>query len=431
MSKYVSNKSLASEITAILEEQNFNQLPKFLYEYRWNNEASKKVVNAMISFLTQEKIEEIYNSQKKGLSILSRLLASFNKVYLTEEDKQAVHIIAQHIVDVSPMNTESLLEISLLAYHLYSIDKELYEILMNKIVTNTNLVQEAQVPFASGFLPLVKQLVRYAPQVENPIKPQQIFGLPFEEFFFQSSLVQLNQILWELLQIDKHELSRWIRQVSIRDWVYKVNGEPNRDAWFRLVWILQHIDQRLTETIAQNLWRKCFHRTGNVHVPEVPLVGWLMYYFPRRYRMRLPDTFNIANYLSNNYTLTHIAFAVYLIDKVYPRGIYKFRSHLSRYAYFKNPQYTFDNLINNYPINESRGALSRILGRFQLTKEPNETFQSIERVLVHKGISFSTLTFEEAVESLHDANDYRALFRDEELANTYVRLFFQHRGWTI
>lgn len=417
------------------------ELPNLLFEFRWNTPDDTEGIAAVVAHLTEERVKEIYATEKRATAIFGRLYSSFGKVAVTEEQTAYLVGLADFIVDLVEPENQNFSHISLLAHNLTNIAPEAYRKFLFKVVTNVDLIEQVKVPMNRGFLPFIKQLKNVA--IEEGERDMlalarhisnMVFELPLAEVLEKYNLFELNRVLWELLQIDSERLRRWIMTIDSSAWIEKLNSEPNKDAIFRLCWVIHQIDFRLSKNLAGIVWRNNYgmRRRFKVKVSDVPLLGYLMFAHRFRFKGNLPQLHHLASYISSkNYTLSHIAFCVFYINQVNRRQIRKFNSLLSQISYTKNPQYSWQNLVDSYPLQRSKRMLFKALGGFRLPTEPSGTFTQMDKILLYSDVALTELSKEKAFNLFYSDRNNRALFRDEDVAEVYVGLYFKERGWLL
>jgi len=417
------------------ELTNLNQLPNLIYEYRWNNDSSKSVLNVLLHFLDADKLQDIYRKQKKGVIFFGRTLASLGKVYLDEDQKVLAALMARNMVEMSDLEKEDISSISLMAHHLSYTDEDAYFTFLNKVIEHIDLEKYIELPFKRGLLPLIKQL-NAVDKTKVAISQSRIDGLVDKIYEQELDLLlrkmsgqEFNKLLWELLQIDKHKLSDWTKSINRNVWIRKVRKEADRDNLFRLCWIMEHLDRYLTQTLAENIARDYRH-SRHTHIYDVPLLAYLMKEHRMRYRAFIPEPYFLVKYISDHhYTLSHIAYTVWFINRIDRRKMYNFRGYLSRLSHYKNPQYSWDKLIDSYPLQESKSMLLQMLGHFSLLHEPGLTFKQIENRLLYSTSSLNEVRFDDAMNLCYSSHP-KSIFKDRDVARTYLKLYFEERGWS-
>jgi len=422
-----------------IEDYNFDKLPNILLEHRWNNSASANVLNQTLHILSPDIISELYSKQKRGAMLFGRLLSSFGKVYTTTEQRAQLKVMSQRMVDVIDLNKETISEISLLAHNLFHINEEAYYDLLRRIITELDLTVYLKAPLKRGFLPLVKQIKNSKPDkldltgFDLQGLVDGVFALPLDEIFHKTNLIELNKIWWELLQIDRKRLSDWAVNLGEEVWFERVKEENNKDALFRLCWILRHLDRNLIRKVSHRVWWRHYSRSMKpARVFDIPLLGLLLYYNKYRYRAYVPKPSEMVNYLTNNhYTLSHIAFTVWYYERHRKPFLFNLRGFLSRQSYYVNPQYGWDALLDSYPLSDTKRELQRILGYFKLMQEPEFTFRQIENRLMYNNLEMNSLDEDRAVYSICHYAHPKALFRDPDMAKQFLHLFTEDRGWEL
>lgn len=427
--------------TDLNEFADINQLPNLLYSCRWKNARSAKGVADFIQLLNSKtKIEELYASYKPAVSLFGRLLSSFSKVYTSELQKLQLQTIAKYMAEVVDVQKEKLTDLSLLSHNLVNIAPTAHRILVNKIIADVDLPSQVQIPLSRGFLPFIKQIKRLAIE-QNSEQYHKIaddisnlvFQLPVQDFLVRYNLIELNRVLWELLQLNQAELRNWIHSIESANWLEKIKREPNKDAIFRLLWVIYHTDFHLSRALANYIFKRRYENSRfRIQAEDVPLLGLFMNIYRFPFRGMMPHTSEIAMHISRNaYTLSHIAFAVYFIETGNPRFINSFRNYLSQQSYVENPQFSWNHLVESYPIGATRSLLLKILNQFKLPFEPLSTHKMIEKNLANADMLRADTPFSTAMSICFNPDDPTSLFKNEETAHTFMTLFYESRGWQI
>ncbi|MGB0840023.1 MAG: hypothetical protein ACPGXL_07785 [Chitinophagales bacterium] len=432
-----SNSALIETLTT--KSRDVNKLPGILYENRWPTRASGEIVDKSLKLLQETSVSAMYESPKMGISLFMRLLMSFGKVKMNEEQMGILKQLTAEMVEVMDVKKENISNLSQLGHNLSHLNPEAYKKFINRLITEIDLKQYIDLPYEKGFLPLVKQLKKLKKQGDfdgletlPKVLPELIdgiFNIPFEVIFRNSHTSTLNLILWELLQIDRPKLISALRYIRVHKWTRKVGMERNKDTIFRLLWILHHIDDGLTYAVANFVWNRNLRRGRMKVTPEdVPLLGFMINQYRFQMKGFVPNEYDLARYISNNYTLSHIAYTAYYIKRFYAKSLGKFRSILSRVSFYRNPHYSFEDLLDNYPIIDSKYELSRVLGRFRLLDEPDSTFKKIESGIFNNRLELNNRTKDQAIGAFYSEYHPRALFKDKKIAGIFVRLFYEREG---
>ncbi|HRK27809.1 MAG TPA: hypothetical protein PK239_11075 [Chitinophagales bacterium] len=417
-----------------------NQLPNLLYSCRWKNATSAKGVAAFIQFLTKAKIEQLYAEYKPAVSLFGRLLSGFSKVYATELQKLQLQTIAKYMAEVVNVQKEKLTDLSLLSHNLATLAPAAHKLLVGKIIADVDLPAQVQIPLSRGFLPFVKQIKRLATDTNNAQYHKiaaeitaAVFQLPVTEVLERYNIIELNRVLWELLQLDPEGLKNWIHTVESAVWLEKIKKEANKDAIFRLLWIFYHTDFYLSRALGNYVYKRRYEKSRiRPQAEDVPLLGFFLNVFRFPVKTLIPHTSDIAHHISRNaYTLSHIAFAVHFIEAGNPKLLNSFRNYLSQLSYVENPQFAWNNLVESYPIETSKPLLLKILGLFKLPYEPLSTFKLIERNLTNGDAYSATTPYEKAVSLCYNPDEPAPLFKNEEAVHTFMRLFYESKGWQL
>jgi len=427
--------------TNLSQFADINQLPNLLYSCRWKNAKSAKGVADFIQLLNSKaKIEQLYKEFKQAVSLFGRLLSSFSKVYTTELQKLQLQTIAKYMVEVIDVQKEKLTDLSLLSHNLVNLAPAAHKMLVNKIIADVDLPAQVQIPLSRGFLPFVKQIKRLGIEQNNEQYHKiaddianMVFQLPVQDFLQRYNLIELNRVLWELLQLNQTELRNWIHSIESAEWLEKIKREPNKDALFRLLWIIYHTDFHLSKALGNYVFKRRYEKMRTrVQAEDVPLLGFFMNVFRFQFRGMVPHTSEIAMHISRNaYTLSHIAFAVFFIETGNPRFINSFRNYLSQESYVENPQFSWNHLVESYPIATTRSLLLKILNLFKLPYEPLSTHKLIERNLTNAELLKPDTSFDKALSICCNPEDPASLFKNEETARIFMTLFYESRGWKI
>ena len=165
---------------------------------------------------------------------------------------------------------------------------------------------------------------------------------------------------------------------------------------------------------------------------DVPLIGFLMHKYDYPFKVTLPNLYFLSsNIVRTSYTLSHIAYTIFFIRKNFQKSLFKYREFLSQIAHYQMPAYSWQNLLDNYPLEKSKGELLEIIGRFDLIEEPQFTFSQIEKHLLYSDVALSDLSFEKALGMFFGKADSKHLFYDQEIAISYLRYYFEKIGWEV
>lgn len=430
----MNSDSLTPSTSSVLPLNDLNKLPNLVYNNRWSTEASEKVVTDVLQFLDAPKVGNIYVEEKRSVALFGRLLSSFNRVKLLPEQTEQVQALAKTMINNVKAENETLADLSLLGHNLYNIDTTTYQQLLAAIVQGHTAKMEEyiKIPFVRGFLPLLKQVKQNQATTDISAWLTRIFALSFEQVLTHYHPIELNRILWELLQIDEAGLTNWLNSVGEEKWLAKVDQIDNKDTLFRLCFVLNHLNTDLCEKIAKSIYNKFYSRGGKTHVADVPLLSFLMCHYNVRFRAFVPNPHFLASYIATkHYTLSHIAYSIFFIRKVYKKSLFVFREHLSKYAFYNNPGYNWQHLVDNYPIASSKEHLLNLVDRFNLTNEPGFTFKQIEKQLLYSDLTLSELTFDAAVAAFYDEENPKSVFKNKDFAEAYLRLYFDNMGWEV
>ncbi len=417
-----------------------NQLPNVLYGCRFKNPASAKGVAAFIQFLSKSKIEELYAQYKPAVSLFGRLLSGFSKVYTTELQKLQLQTIAKYMAEAVVVQKEKLTDLSLLSHNLATLAPAAHKALVNKIIAEVDLPSQIQIPLSRGFLPFIKQIKRLAVEQKNEQYDKisnditaLVFQLPVANVLERYNNIELNRVLWELLQLDPEGLKTWIHSVESAVWLEKIKREANKDALFRLLWVFYHTDFHLSRALANYVFKRRYENSRiRTQAEDVPLLGFFLNVFRFPVKTLVPHTSEIAFHISRNaYTLSHIAFAVHFIEAGNPRLINSFRNYLSELSYVENPLFAWNSLVESYPIAATRPFLLKVLGQFKLPYEPLSTFKLIERNLVNAEAFSAATPFDRSMSICFNPEDPTSLFKQEDVARTFMQLFYESKGWPL
>ena len=414
--------------------KDYQKLPKIIYTYRWQTPVATDIINQVIGILNDFDIAKLYQKQKKGVALFGRLLANFNKAETTSEQQKKVFELAQKMVECIDCESENLADLSLFGHNLYYIDSALYRIFIEKTMSAISLKNYLQLPFDRGFLPLVKQIITHFPDIDISEIKAAIFELPFDEIIAHYSLLDLNRILWEMLQIDFEAFINYAKTVNDEVWLPKIADEQNKDAIFRLLFILNHTEnEALVRNLSEYVYKKSFNnRPTKLYMSDVPLIGFLMHKYDYPFKVTLPNLYFLSsNIVRTSYTLSHIAYTIFFIRKNFQKSLFKYREFLSQIAHYHTPAYSWQNLLDNYPLEKSKGELLEIIGRFDLIEEPQFTFSQIEKHLLYSDVALSDLSFEKALGMFFGKADSKHLFYDQEIAISYLRYYFEKIGWEV
>lgn len=420
--------------------QDINQLPNLLYSCRFKNPNSAKGVASFIQFLTKAKIEELYAQYKPAVSLFGRLLSGFSKVFTTELQKLQLQTIAKYMAESVVVQKEKLTDLSLLSHNLATLAPAAHKLLVNKIIAEVDLPAQIQVPLSRGFLPFIKQIKRLAIEQKNEqfdIIANEItslvFQIPVADFLERYNNIELNRVLWELLQLDPDGLKNWIHSVESAVWLEKIKREVNKDALFRLLWVFYHVDFHLSRALANYVFKRRYENSRTrTQAEDVPLLGFFLNVFRFQVKTLVPHTSEVAFHISRNaYTLSHIAFAVHFIEAGNPRLINSFRNYLSELSYIENPMFAWNSLVESYPIAATRPFLLKLLGQFKLPFEPLSTFKLIERNLVNANVFTASTPFDTSLSICFNPEEPTSLFKHEEVARTFIQLFYESKGWPL
>ncbi|MGB1205236.1 MAG: hypothetical protein ACPG5B_06295 [Chitinophagales bacterium] len=414
--------------------KDYQKLPKIIYTYRWQTPVATDVINQVIDILKDFGITKLYSKQKKGVALFGRLLANFNKAEITAEQQKEVFELAKQMVECIDCESENLADLSLFAHNLYYVDSALYRTLTEKILDSVELNSYLNIPFDRGFLPLLKQITTNLQDIDVTNVKAAIFKMPFEEIITQYSLLDLNRIMWEMLQIDFEAFINYAKTVSDEIWLQKIAEEQNKDAIFRLLFILNHTEnETLVRSLSDYVYKKSFNnKPTKLYMSDVPLIGFLMHKYDYPFKVTLPNLYFLsASIVRTSYTLSHIAYTVFFIRKNFQKSLFKFREFLSQIAHYQMPAYSWQNLLDNYPLEKSKGELLQIVEHFDLTEEPKFTFSQIEKHLLYSDVALSDLSFEKALGMFFGKADSKHLFYDQEIAISYLRYYFEKIGWEV
>jgi len=414
--------------------KDYQKLPKIIYTYRWQTPIATDVINQVIGILNDFDIAEMYRKQKKGVALFGRLLANFNKAEITAEQQKKVFELAKQMVECIDCESENLADLSLFGHNLHYIDTPLYRTFTEKVLATIDLKNFLTIPFDRGFLPLVKQISTHFPDIDITDIKAAVFQLPFAEIINSYSLLDLNRIMWEMLQIDFEAFINYAKTVDDEIWLPKIEEEQNKDAIFRLLFILNHTEnETLVHTLSDYVYKKSFNnRPTKLYMSDVPLIGFLMHKYDYPFKLTLPNLYFLsANLVRTAYTLSHIAYTVFFIRKNFQKSLFKFREFLSQIAHYQMPAYSWQNLIDNYPLEKSKDELLQIVQHFDLVEEPQFTFSQIEKHLLYSDVTLSDLSFEKALGMFFGKTDSKHLFYDQEIAISYLRYYFEKIGWEV
>lgn len=414
--------------------KDYQKLPKIIYTYRWQTPIATDIINQVIGLLNDFDIAEMYRKQKKGVALFGRLLANFNKAETTPEQQQKVLELAKQMVDSVDCENENLADLSLFGHNLHYIDAGLYRVFIEKTMMAISLKDYLQLPLDRGFLPLLKQLTINFTDIDISEAKAAIFKLSFVEMIEQYSLLDLNRIMWEMLQIDFEAFINYAKTVNDDIWLQKIEAEENKDAVFRLLFILNHTENEpLVHALSEYIYKKSFNnRPTKLYMSDVPLIGFLMHKYDYPFKLTLPNLYFLsANIVRTSYTLSHIAYTVFFIRKNFQKSLFKFREFLSQIAHYQMPAYSWQNLLDNYPLEKSKGELLQLVEHFDLIEEPKFTFSQIEKHLLYSDVSLSDLSFEKALGMFFGKTDSKHLFYDQEIAIAYLRYYFEKIGWEV
>ncbi len=398
-------------------EEDINQLHNRIFHYRWNSPDSHTKIDDMLELLNPMKILEV-SHQPNALSIFGRILNSFSKVSLNNNQKEQLQIVANNIAKVVVI-TQELGKLSMLNYNISTFSKEAHKELTYRIYKCIDLESHIKPEIPLGLMSLLKQYKNHNLNIAT--LEEKLFSLDLAQIIDKCNLITLNNMLWELLQINPQQLRHWYQLISPNKWLNKIHTTKDRDILFWLCLNLYHINEESAAFVTHDIWKKCYEKSTKITAFDIPLIGFLNYHTDFKYNGRPFASYKLADYLANGkMSLSHLAYTINLLREYYDDVPRYFYHMLSSLMYFYNPQYNIEVAKENFRIRGTKIMILGILGELNFPKEPDSTLNRMKSRLSEAVITDK----DDALRLLFNPKDKKSFFKNILVAKAYLDLCF-------
>lgn len=355
-----------------------------LYGSRWPfgdpEESARSIVENLASIELSEPIGELYNHNTKPLKVLGKLLDYAHRIAF-ETDKDAIEKLALQIVnniDFKKQEKYNLEELSLLVRNVNKCSELAWSQLCRRISSELNLLDYVSIPFDKGLAVLIWHIHQYDEKKCQKLTDK-IFSLDSNKLLDSSETKAVRLLIWNLLQINDLKVKKWIQNIEDGKFVSKASASSNNEA-LMLLWSLYHTDKEKTKRITRSFANNMLTGVTRLEAKDIPLLGFFLFYdIQFDLNMSPPSPYKIAEDISEDLSLTRVAFCIFYLEKKNDKLVKEFLKEFGKRLCLRNIDFSIEEKIENIPFENTRQLFIEIFKDFDIPKEGDSTFVEMIR----------------------------------------------------
>lgn len=353
-----------------------NQLYRYRSSVGERKEFATSVVNKLASIELSEPIRKLYSDPRiRPLKALGKLLDSVHQIAF-ETDKDSIDRITQGIVnnvDLKMRKTYTIEELSCLVSGARKCNESAWTQLCSRILSELDLTDYISIPFDKGLASLVWDIYQYDKEKGQELA-NKIFSLDLNTLLDRSKTEAVSRLLWNLLQINDSKTKSWVQTIEEDKWLLMKALSCSTHDLFWLLWSLYHADEERGKSITRLVADNVLPSLTTVRAEHLPLLGFFVFlniqFDPN---MPMPPLFEVAEEVSEDLSLVEVAFCICLLRKKNDKLLREFSKELGRRLFAKNISFPIQQMMKEYPFENTRQVLMEIFEDFDVPKEPDST----------------------------------------------------------
>jgi hypothetical protein len=177
-----------------------------------------------------------------------------------------------------------------------------------------------------------------------------------------------------LLQINESKVRSWIQHIEEEKWRSKVLSSSTQEA-FWLLWNLYQADEQIGKSVTHFIANDVLSNLTTEEAKNFPLLGFFVFCNIKfDLNIPIPTPYKIPEKISEDLSMTELAFSIYFLKKKNDRLLKEFSKELGRYLFLRNHTFPIKKLIENHPFENVRQLFMKIFEDFDISSEPDSTF---------------------------------------------------------